>query len=103
MNYGSIESFSAALQGGTEKLCEKTGATLSPIGKAFLLAYKGGITDLYYSDSKHPSRKGSYLKSCVNYLVLSGKKFEGTVPDCGLNATAAKQLQEYAEKAVFGE
>ena len=45
------------------------------------------MSDLFYTDSKHPNRNGAYLKSCVNYLVIFGEKFDKNVSDGGCDPT----------------
>lgn len=75
---------------------------LSPIGVAFDAAYNAGLTDLWYSDSKHPSRNGAYLKSCVNYLMMFGERFDNNVTDGGCDPAIAARLRAIAEQTVLG-
>lgn len=100
--YGSMEAFDAALQCGALAITKATTATMSPIGIAFQKAREQGINSLYVSDNKHPSRIGSYLKSCVNYLMIYGQKFDANVPDCDIDPTLASRLRAIAEDVVIG-
>ena len=56
------------------RLCLKTGALLSPVGKAWQVLLK---TDpdfpLYFEDGEHASVYGDYLIACTHYRLLSGK------------------------------
>ena len=99
--YGSMERFDALLQTGAKEVAEGSLCTVSPIGVAFQKAREEGLTDLYYTDNKHPSRNGSYLKSCVNYLMIYGQKFDSNAPDCELSATTAAKLRTVAEQVVL--
>ena len=56
---------------------------------------------LYFPDEKHPSAEGAYLKACVEYLLLFGKRFSPDAPDCGIPCAIA--LRSVAEAAVFGK
>ena len=57
--------------------------------------------NLLADDDKHPSLAGAYLKACVTYLVLSGRRFKGSVPSCGLAEEDAKSLRSIAESVVL--
>ncbi|MBQ0081201.1 MAG: hypothetical protein KBS95_06625 [Alistipes sp.] len=100
--YGSMENMDALLQCGTLALSKLTSSVMSPIGVAFQRARAQGINTLYGSDNKHPSRHGAYLKSCVNYLLIYGQRFDENVPDCDLDAQLAKKLRDIAEDVVIG-
>ena len=99
--YGSYESFDSLLQSGAKAVADATGSTVSPIGAAFQKAREQGVTDLYYTDSKHPSHSGAYLKACVNYLMIYGTAFDSNASDCGLSADAAAKLRSIAEQVVL--
>lgn len=98
--YGSFEAFDEAIQGGGEAIAEMYGYSCSPIGRAFALAREKGI-DLYYNDNKHQGLNGAYLKACVNYLMLTGKRFDDNAPDCGIDPETASLLRETAEQTVL--
>lgn len=100
--YGSYGVFDKALQGGALLICDALDVWMSPIGIAFEKARAAGITDLYHTDSKHPNRNGAYLKSCVNYLLIYGEKFDSNVPDCLVSASTAAKLRAIAEEVVLG-
>lgn len=59
--------------------------------------------EMYHTDLHHPSYAGSYLKACVNYLTLSGKKFGSSPCDCLLDAATAAYLRSVAEAVVIGQ
>lgn len=100
--FGSFEAFDDANIKGTTYLCDKLDAWLSPIGLAFKKARESGFTDLYHTDNHHPNRNGAYLKSCVNYLLLYGERFDANVSDCTLDAKTAARLRSIAEEVVLG-
>lgn len=102
--YGSSDSFLADLLAGTMSIATDDNNVdwVSPIGVAFNNAAKQGITDMYYTDNKHPNRNGIYLKACVNYLVIFGERFTDGVSDCGCEPTLAAKLRAIAEETVLG-
>ncbi|MDE6490986.1 MAG: BACON domain-containing protein [Muribaculaceae bacterium] len=103
-NYGSSAAFQAQLLEGTKAVAgaDDNVDWVSPIGVAFDKANAAGITDLFYTDSKHPNRNGAYLKSCVNYLVIFGERFDSNASDGGCDPTVAAQLRSIAEETVLG-
>ncbi len=101
MGYSGYDDFDKALQYGTILIAAKTKSWESPIGIAFQKARAAGINNLYHTDSKHPNRNGSYLKACVNYLMLYGEPFDDNVPDCLVNSATAKKLRDIAEEVVL--
>ncbi len=102
--YGSADNFENKLLQGTLSVAgaDPNVDWVSPIGVAFNTAYAEGITDLWYSDSKHPSRNGAYLKSCVNYLTIFGERFDANVSNGGCDPTVAARLRDVAERTVLG-
>lgn len=101
--FGTMENFDRLLRIGSETI--KTSVTgidaVSPIGQAFEKARLGGF-DLYYKDNKHQGQLGSYLKACVNYLLIYGEPFDETLDlSCGINHETAKSLREIATQIVF--
>ncbi len=101
MGYNGYDEFDKALQYGSILVAAKTNSWESPIGVAFQKARAAGISDLYHTDNKHPNRNGSYLKACVNYLLLYGEPFDENVPNCLVDATTAKKLRDIAEDVVL--
>ena len=75
-NFGSSSEFEKHLLNGTLAIAKADNNVdwVSPIGVAFDKAVAAGMSDLFYTDSKHPNRNGAYLKSRVNYLVIFGEK-----------------------------
>lgn len=84
-------------------MAQAAGTWLSPIGVAFRTVREGtsGI-NLYYTDNKHQSAYGAYLKACVNYLVLYGTAFGNAPADCGIEPSKAAYLRQVAEQVVLG-
>ena len=107
--FGSYENFDAMMWKGTTEIAaaDPNINWISPIGKAFALARSAdyGYTDAYnyllYTDNFHPHRYGSYLKACVNYLILFGEPFGSNPADCDIPAAEAAKLREIAEKIVL--
>ena len=99
--FGSMEKFDKLLVKGTKMMARKAGCKVSPIGEAFrrCRSERPDIS-LYAKDSKHQSEYGAYLKACVNYLLVSGRKFEGKVHDCSLDPEKTAYLRGLAEKVV---
>lgn len=101
--YTDFATFDGLLASGTKAMAQNAGDQISPIGQAFKVVREGssGI-NLYYTDNKHQSDYGAYLKACVNYLVLFGKPFGEKPADCGLNSTKTAYLRSVAEQVVLG-
>lgn len=92
------------LEKGNKELASKAHTWLSPIGVAFNTVYRERPDiKLLYKDDKHQGPAGSYLKACVNYLVITGQPFHGNVDRCGLDPATAAYLQSVAEKTVLGK
>lgn len=96
--YDSAERCDSLLEEGSIKIAGAMNAGISPLGNAFALGRAAGLS-LYARDGHHPSRVGSYLKSCVNYLVIWGEPFTGNVPDYGLDPSIAAKCREIAGQA----
>lgn len=101
--FGSFDAFDALLVQGTQRLAELSQTLVSPIGKAFAKArQERPDINLYHPDNKHQSDYGTYLKVCVNYLLIYGKPFKGQVASCGMDPEKCAYLQKIAEQVVFG-
>ena len=102
--YGSAEAFEGKLLTGAKAVAaaDKNIDCVSPIGVAFNKAWAEGLTDLWYSDDKHPNRNGSYLKACVNYLVIFGTPFDDRAANCDVEPATAARLRSIAEATVLG-
>lgn len=98
--YSSFEAFDEALEKGAQAIADRYGYECSPIGKAFAAAREKGV-NLYFSDNKHQGLAGSYLKACVNYMLITGKPLDGNAPDCGLDPDVAATLRAVAEATIF--
>ena len=100
--FGDFATFTDLLDEGAHKLAEMNRASVSPIGDAFEIVYnENKDIRLYDTDNKHQSHYGAYLKACVNYLVVTGEAFSGTVATCGLEKEKAEYLQKIAERTVL--
>lgn len=99
--FGSESEFNYFLQNGTRLYSEVVLGKVSPVGRAFsdIRATRPEI-ELLDSDGQHPSLAGTYLKCCVNYLVLFGGNFDIFTENCGLDPMVAKNLRAAALKAV---
>lgn len=100
--FGSRERFEQLLAEGTSKLSIAGRTGITPVGQAFsAVAADSTAVNPLGDDFKHQSLAGSYLKACVEYLIISGKPFRGAVPACGLSGDEAGYLRSIAEKTVF--
>ena len=100
--FKSFRNFDKLLRKGSKDIVRKSADIdlLSPIGQAFELARKAGI-NVYGPDKKHQNREGSYLKACVNYLLIYGGNFDESASlDCGLDHDTALSLRRIAGKVV---
>lgn len=77
-------------------------AEVSPISKAFEIVRKERPDlNLYHTDNHHQCALGSYLKSCVNYLMIFGEPFGEDAADCMQDKEVAKYLRGVAERVVL--
>lgn len=98
--FGTLEAFDKYLMLGTAKMAKASRCKLSPITLAFAAARaKHPEINLFYRDMKHQGPYGSYLKSCVNYLLMFGS-FDGPVSDCGLDPNQTAILRAIAAEVV---
>lgn len=99
--FGTLENFDNLLQKGADLLANDIEAEVSPIGKAFSIARKNRPDiDLYDPDQKHQSAYGTYLKSCVNYLLIYHQPFGRNTDSCGLDEEKCSYLRKVAEEVV---
>lgn len=102
--FQTIENFNAKLKEGCNIIAQLADAEISHIGDAFLAVDTKQLgNSLHASDKHHQSYYGSYLKSCVNYLMITGEPFNENAANCGIDAEKARYLRETAEKIVLGE
>ena len=101
--FGTAANLDKYIGEGAARIARKADAWLSPIGVGFntVRAERPDI-NLFDPDLKHQSAAGSYLKCCINYLVLTGKPFQGEVATCGLAPETAAYLRSVAERTVLG-
>lgn len=101
--FTSLANFDKLLAEGTMTMAKSISSWISPIGQAFTLCRsKYPAIKLNYTDDKHQSNEGAYLKACVNYLVLFGEKFDSNVSNCDLDPADAAKLRAIAEEVVLG-
>ena len=101
--FGSYEAFYAYAKKGAKIMAKAVGKSrISPIADAFDLVRKERPDiNLYHTDNYHQSDEGSYLKSCVNYLMLFGEPFGDSPADCLIDKDVAKYLRKAAERVVL--
>ena len=96
----TLDAFGKALADGCGKVASACSCDVSPIAKAFEAAAGDGI-QMYYPDNHHQSQYGSYLKACVNYLMIYGEAFNEDASDCGLSPAVTSRLRKIAEPVVL--
>lgn len=105
--FGTLEHFDELLKKGTRQMAKLANTGVSPIGEAFVVCRRDyPDIDLYVEDAKHQSAYGSYLKACVNYLMIYGEPFvadnaqEGLIP-ADLDPTKCAILRSIAENLIL--
>ena len=100
--FGTMDIFDTLLRAGTQSIANKLKADVSPIGEAFAIvrAERKDI-DLYDKDKKHQSALGTYLKSCINYLLIYREPFTDNATNCGYDAKKCEYLRKVAERVVL--
>ena len=102
--FGCVTEFYKNAGKGIKVMARAAKADVSPIRDAFRLAnIERPDILLFADDGYHQSIYGSYLKSCVNYLVLFGEPFGDDPSDCGIDPKKAAALRNIAETVVFGD
>jgi hypothetical protein len=101
--FGSIANFDKYAEKGARIMAKAADIDdVSPIGKAFkYVREEHPDIMLYHTDGHHQSPYGSYLKSCVNYLLLFGEPFGDSPADCGLDPKKTAVLRKVAEKIIL--
>lgn len=100
--FGSHEEFDRCLEKGTKLMAKKAKTQVSPIGKAFRICRtERPDINLYDPDEKHQSALGTYLKSCVNYLLIFKEPFTDSATDCGYDSEKCAYLRKLAERVVL--
>lgn len=100
--FGSYEHFDDMLRKGSKAMAELMHADVSPIGEAFIICRaEHPEINLYDKDDKHQSAYGSYLKACVNYLLIYGAPFTAKAANCDLDGKACAELRKIAERVVL--
>lgn len=87
---------------GTKHVAAESGVGYTLLGEAWeKVRSERPELEMYHTDQHHPSYAGSYLKACVNYLTLSGKRFGSEPCNCLLDAHTASYLRGVAESVVL--
>ena len=101
-SFGSFEQFDKMLKKGTAALAKSTKTQVSPIGEAFIrVRAERPDINLYEPDCKHQSAAGTYLKSCINYLLIYRTPFVGEVDNGTLDPAIAAYLRQVAEQIIL--
>ena len=99
--FGTEAEFNRLLVKGTEMLARAAHTAVSPIGEAFRISREERPDiDLFSKDRKHQSEYGTYIKSCVNYLMIYGGKFNENASNCGLDPDSCAFLRSVAERVT---
>lgn len=80
-------------------IANKNGATCAYVNRAFEYAIKNTDIRLWGDDNAHTSEAGAYLAVCVHFAAIYGKS--ATILDED-GIEKAKELQQIADKVVFG-
>ena len=101
--FGSLEAFDKYGRKGSRIMAKAVGnAVVSPIAEAFAIVRKERPDiNLYHTDNHHQSLYGSYLKSCVNYLIIFREPFGDSPSDYLVEPEIAAYLRSVAEKTVL--
>lgn len=101
--FSSLDDFDKYTMIGAKQVAQKTASMVSPIGAAFKFVRENyPQINLYDKDKKHQGPYGSYLKACVNYQLLFGRKFSSKAADCNLDPQFTAILRKVAEMVVLG-
>ena len=99
--FGTEAEFNRLMVKGTGMLAKAAHTSVSPIGEAFRISREERPDiDLFSKDKKHQSEFGTYLKSCVNYLMIFGGRFNGEASNCCLDPDSCAYLRSVAERVV---
>ena len=101
--YGSYDKLDYLTKKGLELLLQDVdhkGVIASPVGLGFRVAREQNI-NLLFTDNRHQSREGAYMKACINYLTIYKTRFTDNVSNCGVDAAMAKSIRDIAERVVF--
>ena len=80
-------------------IANKNGAVCAYVNRAFEYAIKNTDIRLWGDDNAHTSEAGAYLAVCVHFAAIYGKS--ATILDEN-GIEKAKELQQIADKVVFG-
>jgi hypothetical protein len=81
-----------------EGLAPSLNATIAQVGRIWWTTRAADPSANLYADDRHPNREGSYLIACVFYATLTGRTVVGNTFLAGLDADAARWLQEMSAR-----
>lgn len=100
--FSTEKEFDKYLLKGARKMASAQKAPMSPIGDAFNIARaEHPEIPMFGPDDKHQSREGTYLKACVNYLMIFGTRFGTNPSSCDVDPQSAAVLRAIAERVVL--
>ena len=101
---GSREAMDKGVERASREMAEAVRGEVAPIGNASLrVLNERPDIPIYKRDNAHPSQNLSYLKSCINYLLLfRTDSFEEPVAECGTDPDLAPWLRDLAIQTVAG-
>lgn len=100
--FSTEKEFDKYLLKGAKKMASALKVPMSPIGDAFnVVRAEHPEIPMFGPDDKHQSLEGTYLKSCVNYLMIFGKPFGPNPSSCDVDPEIAAILRSVAERVVL--
>lgn len=91
----TVDEMTERLAAGYRKVGEAIGATVVPVGTAFLEAIRRGIR-LHLEDASHPNPTGTYLAACLFYRAFTGKNAAGLADADGVAPDVAHEIRKIA-------
>ena len=101
--YGSYENFDKLLAAGTREMALAAGCRVAPVGMAFAQSRKehSGWSLYFSGDGLHPTRTSAYLEACVEYVMITGRKFQSPTVDCKVSGERARYMRTLSENIVL--
>lgn len=101
--YGSYENFDKLLAAGTREMALAAGCRVAPVGMAFAKSRKehSGWSLYFSGDGLHPTRTSAYLEACVEYVMITGRKFQSPTVDCKVSGERARYMRTLSENIVL--
>ena len=101
--YGSYENFDKLIAAGTREMALAAGCRVAPVGMAFAQSRKehSGWSLYFSGDGLHPTRTSAYLEACVEYVMITGRKFQSPTVDCKVSGERARYMRTLSENIVL--